>query len=333
MHPKMSLKEAESILGLKPHSITQKMKANHLPYTKSNNRNYFSHTAARFLYSEAMSIESFPSTVIATQIVKGGTGKTALTVNLSARLSLLGFKVLMVDLDQQANLTRYCNVNPEEHQTMIDVLEKGIPVQNIVLNASDGLDIIPSKIDNALLDDLILIKALPLNRAIKKHLNSLKTKYDFIIIDCPPSLGKSVGAAALSSDFIMCPVTPDEQCLSGLRLLHNGLDDLAEMADLKHPIPYRIVLNQYELRTIATNKMATSLDESKDYRKRLFKTTIKKNQEFKNKCDLKQSIYDSLSPSLAKIDIDFLCQEIIEFSRQIHCCSTEVIKKQQTQLV
>ena len=320
----MSLKEAESILGLKPHSITQKMKTNNLPYTKDKNKNYFSHTAAKYLYKDIMGLENFGHAVIAIQIVKGGTGKTALTINLAARLSLLGFKVLMIDLDQQGNLTRYCNINSEESPTMIDILEKGVKIDNSVIEVSDGLFIIPSKIDNALLDDLILIKGLSLNVAIKKHIDSIKSNYNFILIDCPPSLGKSVGAAALSSDFIIAPVTPDEQCLAGLRLLHNGLEDLKDISGNNKSVPYRIVLNQFELKTIATNKMVIALDKNEEYRKRLFKTTIKKSQEFKNRCDNKQSIYDSLSQSIAKVDIDFWAQEVITVSKQI--CSSSIDK-------
>jgi chromosome partitioning protein len=317
MLPKMTLREAQSMLGLKPHSITQKMKNKGLPFTKTYKLNYFTHTTARVLYKEVVGIEDIKPTVIAVQIVKGGTGKTALTVNLAARLSLLGFKVLMIDLDQQANLTRYCDIPSDDKPAMIDILEKGVKIQDAIIEAADGLFIIPSKIDNALLDDTILLRGLPLNLAIKKHIDTIKSQFDFILIDCPPSLGKSVGAAALSADFIIAPVTPDEQCLAGLRLLHTGLEDLKERTGRGTSIPYRIVVNQCEIKTIATTKMMEALDNNEDYRKRLFKNTIKKSQEFKNRCDEKQSVYDPLSFSVAKVDIDFLAKEVIEFTKQL----------------
>jgi len=318
MLPKMLLKEAQIILGLKPHSITQKLKNLSLPYTKTSKLNYFSHTAARILYKDIVGIDDIKPTVIAIQIVKGGTGKTALTVNLAARLSILGFKVLMIDLDQQANLTRYCDISSNDKPAMIDIIiDKGIKIQDSIIKVADGLYVIPSKIDNALLDDTLLLKGLSLNLALKKPIDAIKSQFDFILIDCPPSLGKAVGAAALASDFIIAPVTPDEQCLAGLRLLHSGLEDLKERTGSKISIPYRIVLNQCETKTIATTKMMAALDDNEDYRKRLFKNTIKKSQEFKNRCDEKQSVYDSMSFSVAKVDIDFLTKEVIEFTKQI----------------
>jgi len=105
------------------------------------------------------------------------------------------------------------------------------------------------------------------------------------------------------------------------------LIDLKEISGNNKNIPYRIVLNQYELKTIATNKMVVALEKNEEYRQRMFKTTIKKNQEFKNKCDSKESIYDSLAQSIAKIDIDFWTQEVINVSRQIHSLPGAQTKK------
>lgn len=317
MHPKMSIKEAQSILGLPSHTIIRRIKAKGLPYTPTPRLHYFSHTTSRGLYKEIVGIGEFKPTVVAIQIVKGGTGKTALTVNLAARLSLLGFKVLMIDLDQQANLTRYCEIPSDDKPAMIDIIERGAKIQDAIMEAADGLYIIPSKIDNALLDAAILIRNLAINTALKKHIDSVKSQFDFVLIDCPPSLGNSVGAAALASDFIVAPVTPDEQCLAGLSLLHAGLEDLREKIGAETSVPYRIVLNQYEVKTIATTKMMTSLNNTEEYRTRLFNNNIKKSQEFKNRCDDKQSVYDSLAPSIAKVDIEFFTQEVIEFSKQL----------------
>lgn len=321
MKPKMSLKEAEQILDLKPHSITHRLKSNGLPYYRSGNKNFFTHSSARHLFQDHVnSLGPEKAVIIAVQIVKGGVGKTALTINLGARLNLLGYRVCIVDLDQQGNATRYANIDDDfldEAPILLDVLEKNVEIEDTLVNVADGLSIIPSRIDNALLDDTILIKAIPLNWALKKHLDKLRSKFDFILIDCPPSLGKSVGAAALSSDFIVCPVEPDRQCLSGIRLLNNGLNDLAELSGALEPVPFRILLNQFELNTIATSDMVGYLDNNEEYRKKLFKTTIHKSQEFKNKCNKRQSIYDTLGQTIAKNDIDFWTQEVLDYSKQI----------------
>ena len=227
MNPKMSITDAAQILKLENQSVIKRLKSNNLDFEKSKNRVYFGYKTAKALFNSFdNTLIPKKSMVIATQIVKGGTGKTALTLNLAVRFSLLGKKIAIIDLDQQSNLTAHCNVDAENLPVMIDIIEGESEITKSMIEVCDGLHLLPSRIDNAVLDDTILFKSLPLDKVYKKQIDLLKPYYDVIFIDCPPALGRSVGAVALSSDLILCPVSPDKQCLTGLKLLDDGLYEL-----------------------------------------------------------------------------------------------------------
>ena len=303
----MTATDAAQLLKLENQSVVKRLKSKNLEFKKSKNRVYFGHKTSRELFG----VSTNNCYVIATQIVKGGTGKTALTLNLATRFNLLGMKVAMIDLDQQSNLTTHCDIDAEKLPVMIDIIEGEAKITKSMVEVCDGLHLLPSRIDNAVLDDTILFKSLPLDKVYKKQIELLKPHYDVIFIDCPPALGRSVGAVALSSDLILCPVSPDKQCLTGVKLLDDGLEEL-EKRNLGPKADYKIVFNKYDGRTNASRKLLSILFESPNYREHMLKTYIRLNQEFVNYCIKSTSIYDSLQPSPAKDDIDCLAQELID---------------------
>ncbi len=318
MNPKMSISDAAQILKLENQSVVKRLKSNNLEFEKSKNRMFFGHKTARALFN----VSHKKCTVIATQIVKGGTGKTALTLNLAIRFSLLGKRIAIIDLDQQSNLTTHCDIDAENLPVMIDIIEGESEITKSMVEVCDGLHLLPSRIDNAVLDDTILFKSLPLDRVYKKQIDLLKPHYDLIFIDCPPALGRSVGAAALSSDLLLCPVSPDKQCLTGLKLLDDGLIAL-EKRNLGPKVNYKIVFNKYDGRTNASRKLLSILFETPYYREHMLKTYIRLNQEFVNYCIKSASIYDSLQPSSAKDDIDCLAQELIDILPELQFQTVE----------
>jgi chromosome partitioning protein len=323
MYPKMSVTDAAQILKLENQSVIKRLKSNNLNFEKSKNRVYFGHKTAKALFNSCNN-SSFTKKcmVIATQIVKGGTGKTALTLNLAVRFSLLGKKVAIIDLDQQSNLTAHCDIDADNLPIMIDIIEGESEIAKSMIEVCEGLHLLPSRIDNAVLDDTILFKSLPLDKVYKKQIDLLKPYYDVIFIDCPPALGRSVGAVALSSDLILCPVSPDKQCLTGLKLLDDGLYEL-EKRNLGPKTNYKIIFNKYDGRTNASRKILSILFETPHYREHMLKTYIRLNQEFVNYCIKSTSIYDSLQPSSAKDDIDCLAQELIDIFPQLQLQTSE----------
>ena len=309
MEAKISVTDAAQILKLENQSVVKRLKTKGLEYKKSKNRIYFGHKTSRELFYT--NNQSKSCVTIATQIVKGGTGKTSITLNLATRFCLLGKKVAIIDLDQQSNLTTHCGIDAENLPIMIDIIEGAADITKSMVKVNDGLYLLPSRIDNAVLDDTILFKSLPLDRVYKQQIDKLKPLYDVIFIDCPPALGRSVGAMALSSDLILCPVSPDKQCLTGIKLLNDGLEEL-EKRNLGSKVKYKIIFNKYDGRTNASRKLLSILFESPYYRDHMLKTYIRNNQEFVNCCIKSTSIYVTLQTSSAKDDIDCLAQELID---------------------
>ncbi|ETO01929.1 hypothetical protein RFI_35509 [Reticulomyxa filosa] len=232
--------------------------------------------------------------VISIQIVKGGSGKTAIALNLAIRASLYGEKVLLIDLDQQANLTDgFKNFKLENKLTFYDILKSGVSPKDCILKILDGIDLIPSKIDNALLDDLMLFANSPINTVYKDIINQIKEEYDLILIDYPPALGRSVGAAAMASDYIIAPVTPDQACIRGLGILDQQLSLLSKKYG-GSSVPYRIIYNKYDGRTLLSRKIISALFEHASYKDRLFSSYIRSNQTFANDYSKGVSIYDTV---------------------------------------
>jgi chromosome partitioning protein len=311
MDPKITLAEAADFLGITRQGLQKKIKLGKFPHKKNQNRIYFGHETAKQIFNIP-----FKTKVIAIQIVKGGAGKTAIAQAIGIRANLYGARVLYVDLDQQANLTEHFGIDSENLPVMLDIIKREAKIEKSIIEISPGLHIFPSKIDNAVLDDTILFKSLALDRVYKDPIDSIKHHYDLIIIDCPPALGRSVGAAALAADQVLAPVVPDKQCLRGLAMLHKHLQDLSQMPYGKK-VPLKIVYNRFDSRTNLSKKMLTALIEHPVFRDILFDTYIRQNQEFANAYAKTCSIYDQLSPSPAKEDIDSLTREILGINKKI----------------
>lgn len=304
MNPKMLAIDASKALDLTVQAIHKKLKSKELDFKKTQNRIYFNHTSAKELFNL-----NFKPQTISVHIVKGGTGKTTIVNSLAIRASLYGARVLCVDLDQQGNLTQSLNVNPSKMPIMIDILEDNIPIEKTIIPILPGLDLLPSRLENAIIDNTIMLKRLPLDRIFKEKFNHLKQKYDLIIIDCPPALGQSVSASILASDLLIAPVTPEKFSLSGLKVTSQEVLELEK--NFQKKIIQKILLNKFDNRTILSHETITSLIQHNSYNKKLFKTCIRVSQEFPNATGQGISIFDTTKPTTAKEDIDSLTQELL----------------------
>jgi chromosome partitioning protein len=307
MDGKMTAGEAAEFLGVTVQAVHKQLKSRSLEFKKNQNRVYFSHKTARELFRI-----SFKQKVIAFQIVKGGTGKTSLVHSIALRANLYGAKVLCIDFDQQGNLTQAFKINPEEMPAMIDVIREGMEIEDAIVNIADGLDLIPSRIENAVLDNAIILGKHSLPHVYKKLIDPLKSKYDLIIIDCPPALGQSVAAIALAVDEVVSPVTPEKFCLSGLKISTQELNSLESNSN--HQIVMRIVVNKFDSRTSLSHEVLSTLIKHPIYGEKLYKTYVRTNQEFPNAIARGQSIFDTLKITTAKEDIDLLTRELLEIS-------------------
>lgn len=306
MDPKMLAIDAANFLGVSVQYVHKLLKTKNLQFNKNQNRVYFGHNTSQQIFKL-----SIPSKVISIQIVKGGTGKTSLTHSIAIRANLYGMKVLCIDLDQQGNLTQAFKINPEKTPVMVDIINNNFPIEESLIPLTDGLDLLPSRIENAVLDNVLMLKRLPLDRVYKEKIDHLKTTkgYDIVLIDCPPALGQSVAAASLSSDYILSPVTPEKFSLSGLKVTNQEIENIEKT--YQKNIPLKIILNKFDSRTTLSHETLSSLIKHDLLGPKLFKTYIRTSQEFPNAIAQGASIFDTMRNNSAKEDIDLLTRELL----------------------
>lgn len=167
------------------------------------------------------------SKVIAITNQKGGVGKTTTSVNLSAALAYMGKKVLLIDIDPQANATQGIGIDRSLLELSVyNAITQSVPLNRIILPTDvEGLDIVPANIDLAGVDiELSQVKSGREQR-LKKALDMErdKDKYDYVIIDCPPALGLLNTNALTASDTVLIPVQCEYYALEGLTQLLNTI--------------------------------------------------------------------------------------------------------------
>lgn len=308
---KMTATEAANFMGSTVQHIHKQLKQKQLRSFKNQNRVYFGYETSKELFKI-----NFSPRTIAMQIVKGGTGKTSLTHAFALRANLYGARVLCVDLDQQGNLSQAFNINPKETPVMIDVLTGNLPIEDSIVNVSPGLDIIPSRIENAVLDNFLMLNKQPLDRVYAQPLRNLHDKYDLILIDCPPALGQSVAAATLASDTVIAPVTPEQFSLSGLRVSYEEIKSIGAKFDKK--IALKIVLNKFDTRTALSTEVLTTILNHEVFKHLLCQTFIRSCQEFPNTIYSGSNIFTTLKNTSAKEDIDLFAREILNINSLSH---------------
>ena len=160
--------------------------------------------------------------IIAVANQKGGVGKTTTTVNLGASLAFNGKKVLLIDMDAQGNATSGLGVKKGEvDRDIYDVLINEEPLKDVVLPTSrDNLSIVPATIQLAGAE-VELTSLMARETRLKSAVETLKDEYDYILIDCPPSLGHLTINAFTASDSVLIPVQCEYYALEGLSQLLN----------------------------------------------------------------------------------------------------------------
>jgi len=197
--------------------------------------------------------------VIAFANQKGGVAKTTTTLNLGVALKEKGHEVLLVDLDPQGNLTMSQGWNPDEiERSMFDVLVHKLPIEEIVREAE--VDVAVSSIDLAGAE-LALSSMIGRERALEKALVSVKSKYDYILIDTPPSLGLLTINALVASNGVIVPVQCEYLSLRGLAQLENTLTMIRENLNPNVAIQ-GILPTMYDNRTLHSREAVEILQEN-----------------------------------------------------------------------
>jgi chromosome partitioning protein len=205
---------------------------------------------------------------------KGGVGKTTTSVNLSSCLALAGKKVLLIDADPQGNATSGVGADKSTEKSTYDIIINNEDVANVVQKCSvENLDVCASNI-NLAGAEVQLVSQLSREQKLKEALDKVKDDYDYIIIDCPPSLGLVTLNSLTASDTVLVPIQCEYYALEGLGQLMSTID-LVQKHLNKNLDVEGVVLTMYDART---NLSMQVIEEVKKYFKdKVYQSVIPRN--------------------------------------------------------
>ena len=204
---------------------------------------------------------------------KGGVGKTTTAHALLSGLANMGYKVLALDADPQTNLTYTTGINMDDTPDLYNLLKKQASFLEVVQQVKPGFDIIPGSLDLAGAD--MEFTAAGREYMIREALEPVKEKYDFCIIDTPPTLGILTVNALTASHKIIVPMAADVYSLQGLSQLQGMVENVKKYCNPGLTID-GLLLTKYSDRTIINRNLKDSLQQTAaQLHTRLYKTTIR----------------------------------------------------------
>ncbi len=205
---------------------------------------------------------------------KGGVGKTTTSINLSTILAKKGKKVLMIDADPQGNASSGVGVDKEVEESVYDILIGDTEIKDVVIKTNiKNLYVCPSNI-NLAGAEVELVSVMSREYRLKEKLDEVKDEYDYIIIDCPPSLGLITLNAFTASDSVLIPVQCEYYALEGLGQLINTINLVKKHLNKNIDIEGAL-LTMYDARTNLSNQVVKEV--KKYFNDKVYKNVIPRN--------------------------------------------------------
>jgi chromosome partitioning protein len=248
--------------------------------------------------------------IIAIANQKGGVGKTTTTVNLAAALGVLEKKVLLIDADPQANASSGLGINVEEVENgSYQLLEHTISAKEaIVGTTSPNVAIIPAHIDLVAIE-IELVDKQQREFKLKDALATIKNEYDYILIDCAPSLGLITLNALVAADSVIIPIQCEYFALEGLGKLLNTIKSVQKIHNPSLDIE-GLLLTMYDSRLRLSNQVVEEV--KKHFQNMVFKTIIQRNVRLSEAPSFGESIIAYDATSKGAINYINLANEILK---------------------
>ncbi|MBM7562705.1 ParA family protein [Fusibacter tunisiensis] len=256
------------------------------------------------------------SKIIGIASQKGGVGKSTTCRNLASTLSQEGFRVLAVDCDNQSSLTDCFGIeNPEKlektlYHLMMDIIsENDFPQKEDFIIQREGIDIIPSSIELSAIE-INLASTFSREYVLKTIIDEVKSDYDYILLDCMPSLGLMTLNVLAACDSILIPATPEYLSVKGLELLLRTIFKLKKR--INPNISFEgILLTMYQEKTNLSKNMFEMIEESYGEHIRVFDTKIPKSVKVGEANLQSKSIVDYMPTNKAAIAYQAFTKELI----------------------
>ena len=213
--------------------------------------------------------------VIAIANQKGVVGKTTTSVNLSACLGELGQRVLLIDIDPQGNATSGLGIDKGKiEKSIYDVLVDDIPIKDTVIGTEvDNLKVLPATIQLAGAE-IELVASMSRETKLKKAIDKIKNEYDFVIIDCPPSLGLLTINSLTAANSILVPIQCEFYALEGLSQLLKTITLIQDNLN-QDLVLEGVVLTMFDSRTNLSGQVVQEVKNH--FQQKVFKTIIPRN--------------------------------------------------------
>lgn len=242
------------------------------------------------------------SKIIAIAMQKGGVGKTTTTINMAAALSELGYRVLAIDLDPQGNLTQHAGFDPDQvTPTIYDALKAEMDgfssnIAGSIYETDEPFHLLPSQPELSLIE-LALMNTLSREQVLATLLQDIRSYYDYILIDCSPSLGLLVINALTAADSVIIPIQTEYLAARGALMILSTIETVRRKKLNANLGIAGILLTMADPRTTLTRDILSAIKQQYGEDIHIFNPIIKRSVRFAESAVAGQSIlvYDSKS--------------------------------------